>query len=94
MNSLLQLIEQYGLTVVFFNVLIEQLGAPLPAYPTLVITGALLERSGYSAPLLLFIAVLAALIADFTWYLAGRRYGRKVMGILCRISLSPDSCVR
>lgn len=94
MNSLLQLIEQYGLTVVFFNVLIEQLGAPLPAYPTLVVTGALLERTSYSAPLLLFIAVLAALIADFTWYLAGRRYGRKVMGTLCRISLSPDSCVR
>ena len=97
MNSLLHLVEQYGLTVVFFNVLVEQLGAPLPAYPTLVITGALLERSGYSgysAPLLLFIAVLAALIADFMWYLAGRRYGRKVMGTLCRISLSPDSCVR
>ncbi len=94
MNSLLHLIEQYGLVVVFLNVLVEQLGAPLPAYPTLVITGALLERSGYSAPALLFIAMLAALIADFTWYLAGRRYGRKVMATLCRISLSPDSCVR
>lgn len=94
MNSLLHLVEQYGLTVVFFNVFVEQLGAPLPAYPTLVVTGALLERSSYSTPLLLFIAVLAALIADFMWYLAGRRYGRKVMGTLCRISLSPDSCVR
>jgi membrane protein DedA with SNARE-associated domain/rhodanese-related sulfurtransferase len=94
MNSLLHLVEQYGLTVVFFNVFVERLGAPLPAYPTLVVTGALLERSSYSTPLLLFIAMLAALIADFMWYLAGRRYGRKVMGTLCRISLSPDSCVR
>jgi len=94
MNSLLHLVEQYGLTVVFFNVFVERLGAPLPAYRTLAVTGALLERSSYSTPLLLFIAVLAALIADFMWYLAGRRYGRKVMGTLCRISLSPDSCVR
>ena len=94
MNSLLHLVEQYGLTVVFFNVFVEQLGAPLPAYPTLAVTGALLERSGYTASLLLFIAVLAALLADFMWYLAGRRYGRKVMGTLCPISLSPDSCVR
>jgi rhodanese-related sulfurtransferase len=28
------------------------------------------------------------------WYLAGRLYGRRVMRLLCRISLSPDSCVR
>ncbi|MBP6018574.1 MAG: DedA family protein/thiosulfate sulfurtransferase GlpE [Burkholderiaceae bacterium] len=93
MDYLLHLIEQYGLGLVFLNVLIEQLGTPLPSYPTLVITGALLERSSYSAPLLLAVAVLAALLADFTWYLAGKRYGRKVMSLLCRISLSPDSCV-
>ncbi|GAB2907684.1 hypothetical protein GCM10027278_30790 [Paralcaligenes ginsengisoli] len=30
MDYLLHLIEQYGLTLVFFNVLIEQLGTPLP----------------------------------------------------------------
>jgi membrane protein DedA with SNARE-associated domain/rhodanese-related sulfurtransferase len=94
MNFLLELVEQYGLLFVFGNVLIEQLGAPVPAYPTLVITGALLGRGEYSAPMLLFIAVLAALIADFSWYLAGRRYGGRVMTRLCRISLSPDSCVR
>jgi len=28
------------------------------------------------------------------WYLAGRRWGRRVMAFLCRVSLSPDSCVR
>ncbi|WP_353155553.1 DedA family protein/thiosulfate sulfurtransferase GlpE [Herminiimonas fonticola] len=94
MNFLLELIEQYGLLFVFGNVLLEQLGAPIPAYPTLVITGALLGRGEYSAPMLLFVAVLAALIADFAWYMAGRRYGGRVMASLCRISLSPDSCVR
>lgn len=94
MTYLFHLIEQYGLVIVFFNVLIEQLGVPVPAYPTLVITGALLERGQYSAPLLLLTAVVAALIADYVWYMAGRRYGRKVLSTLCRISLSPDSCVR
>jgi membrane protein DedA with SNARE-associated domain/rhodanese-related sulfurtransferase len=38
--------------------------------------------------------VLASALADSVWYLAGWRYGNKVMRILCRISLSPDSCVR
>lgn len=94
MSFLLELIEQYGLLFVFGNVLIEQLGAPVPAYPTLVITGALLDRGEYSGPMLLLTAVVAALIADFAWYQAGRRYGASVMARLCRISLSPDSCVR
>ena len=94
MGFLLDLIQQYGLLFVFANVLIEQLGAPVPAYPTLVITGALLERGEYSAPMLLLTGVVAALIADYGWYMAGRRYGGRVMAKLCRISLSPDSCVR
>lgn len=94
MSYLLDLIQQYGLLFIFGNVLVEQLGAPVPAYPTLVITGALLGRGEYSLPVLVMTAVAAALIADFSWYLAGRRYGGRVMAKLCRISLSPDSCVR
>ena len=94
MNTLLLLLEQYGLILVFANVLVEQLGIPLPAYPTLVITGALLNRGQYSLATLLLTALCASLIADYLWYSAGRRYGRKVTATLCRISLSPDSCVR
>lgn len=94
MQSILQLIEEYGLAIVFLNVLVEQAGAPIPAYPILVITGALLDTSGYSAFALLGVAVFGALLADLGWYLAGRRYGRKMLTTLCRISLSPDSCVR
>lgn len=94
MTYLFDLIEQYGLILVFANVLVEQLGIPLPAYPTLVITGALLDRGNYSVAALLLTAVGASLIADYTWFTAGRRHGRKVTAVLCRISLSPDSCVR
>ena len=94
MSYLYHLIEQYGLIIVFVNVLTEQLGAPIPAYPTLVITGALAYRGQYPVALLLLVAVFAALIADYVWYLAGKRYGRRIMSTLCRISLSPDSCVR
>jgi membrane protein DedA with SNARE-associated domain/rhodanese-related sulfurtransferase len=92
-DILLHLIEQYGLWLVFANVLLEQLGLPLPAYPTLIITGALISRGDYSALSLLATAVLAAVISDLLWYSAGKRYGRKVLRTLCRISLSPDSCV-
>jgi len=94
MSHLFDLIREYGLLFVFGNVLIEQMGAPLPAYPTLVLTGAMLGAGQYSGPALFVTAIAAALIADFGWYLAGRRYGGRVMARLCRISLSPDYCVR
>src|SRR5206468_1249730 len=42
---------------------------------------------------LLGTGVTAAVIADTFWYMTGHRYGLRVLRMLCRISLSPDSCV-
>ncbi|HYL02384.1 MAG TPA: rhodanese-like domain-containing protein [Steroidobacteraceae bacterium] len=83
----------FGLAFVFFNVLIEQLGAPVPAVPTLVVAGALAAGGRLPAAPLGALAVAACAIADGIWYVAGRRYGNRVLRLLCRISLSPDSCV-
>lgn len=94
METLLALIQQYGLAFVFVNVLLLQAGLPVPAYPTLIITGALAAKGGAPLWALVAVAILAALIADIVWYLAGRRFGSGVLKTLCRISLSPDSCVR
>lgn len=94
MTQLLNLIQQYGLLIVFANVFLEQIGLPLPAYPILLVMGALASQGQYSTAMLLLVAVTASLIADLFWYCSGRTYGRRVMAKLCRISLSPDSCVR
>lgn len=94
MNHLLDLLQYYGLAFVFINVLALQAGLPMPAYPTLIVTGALASRGGYSMAALLATAVSASLIADLAWYAAGRRIGGRVLQTLCRVSLSPDSCVR
>ncbi len=75
MEQLVQLIQESGLWFVFFNVLLLQAGLPVPAYPTLIITGALATRGGASVPALVGVAVIAALIADLGWYSAGRKYG-------------------
>ena len=90
----MDLLQQYGLLIVFANVFLEQIGLPIPAYPVLLLTGALLGQGQYTAPSLLFTAVFAALLADLIWYMTGRKYGRRVIATLCKISLSPDSCVR
>ncbi len=94
MDTLIRLIADYGLLVVFVNILVQQLGAPVPGYPMLLITGALAARGELNVLALLGTAVLACLIADSIWYAIGARSGRRVLRTLCRISLSPDGCVR
>ena len=94
MGFLVELIREYGFGIVFLNVFVEQLGAPIPAYPVLVVTGAL-EGADWARLLwLVAVAVSAALIADVLWYQAGKAYGHRVLGRICRISLSPDACIR
>jgi membrane protein DedA with SNARE-associated domain/rhodanese-related sulfurtransferase len=94
MQVLLELVQRYGLGLVFATVLVEQIGLPIPAYPILVVTAALAAKAHYTVPFVVAVAVLACLLADFAWYRAGARFGRRVLTLMCRISISPDSCVR
>src|SRR5690348_2567435 len=93
MQHIASLLQQFGLLVLFLNVLLEQAGLPLPSYPLLIVAGALTFSGGSVAPAVI-VAAAAAMIADLGWYLAGVRWGGKVLGTVCRVSLSPDSCVR
>lgn len=94
MHGLVSLIQQHGLPLVFFCVLLEQGGIPLPAYPVLLVAAAVSAATPQGPLQVLVVAAVAALLADLVWYAAGRRYGARVLGTLCRLSLSPDSCVR
>lgn len=93
-HEIIVLIAQYGLLLVFINVLATQLGAPLPAVPTLVVAGALAASAQLPLVGVLLVTVLACLLSDSAWYWAGRHFGSGVMRMICRISLSPDSCVQ
>jgi membrane protein DedA with SNARE-associated domain/rhodanese-related sulfurtransferase len=92
-NDLSSLVSQYGLAIVFANVLVEQIGVPVPAIPTLMVAAALAVNGKLSLIAVFAVALVACAIADITWYVAGRRYGNRVMRFLCGISLTPDSCV-
>ena len=94
MAALTQYVITYGLPLVFVVVLLEQLGAPIPSIPVLVVAGALSMDRDFSAWQVLLVAIVASLIADSVWFLLGRAQGHRILKVLCRISLSPDSCVR
>ncbi len=94
MQDVTALLEQYGLLVVFLNVLLDQGGLPLPAIPTLMAAAALAGRWDGRVIEILGAGVLGAMIADGIWLWNGRRHGRRVLGLICKVSLSPDFCVR
>jgi len=93
-ETVFALFAQYGLVAVFAVVLVKQLGAPLPAMPVLLLAGAAAATNGVFAVKALVVATMASLLADFVWFYAGRYFGRRVLTLLCQISISPDSCVR
>jgi len=94
MEDLVELVARHGVALVFLNVLVLQVGFPVPAVPTLVVAGALAAGGRLSTAAVFGVAIVACYIGDGLWFAGGRIYGRRVLSLLCRISLSPDSCVR
>jgi membrane protein DedA with SNARE-associated domain len=66
-----QTLRDDAVTVVFLNVLLQQIGLPVPAVPTLLLAGSLATTSG-SLGKVLAAAIIASVIADWIWYLSGK----------------------
>jgi membrane protein DedA with SNARE-associated domain len=94
MDQLTGPLAQYGLWLVFGNVLLTQLGAPLPALPTLVVAGALAQQGHWHAGLVVGVAIAASLLGDLPWFAAGRYYGHRAINAMCKVAIEPDTCVR
>jgi membrane protein DedA with SNARE-associated domain len=85
---------QHGYLLLLAGVAAEQLGVPVPAAPLLLAMGALAGYGHFNLVAALALSALAALAADLVWFELGRRRGESILGVLCRVSLEPDSCVR
>ena len=94
MSDLLQFVVDHGYALVFFWVMAEQVGLPIPATPLLLAAGALAGMHQLNFALVIFLAATGSLVSDLFWYSFGKRKGSVVLGWLCKIALEPDSCVR
>ena len=94
MNTLIELVQAYGLWIIFLITLFQSIGLPLPAFAILIVTAAVSPINAVDIALLIMTAALGSLIGDILLYFAGKKLGSSVLGKLCRISLSPDSCVK
>ena len=93
-SEVTQFLIRHGYSVIFFWVLAEQAGIPLPSLPLLLSAGALSAEGKISFHVLLLLTFSGAFLSDLMWYQLGRRQGGRILSLLCRISLEPDSCVK
>lgn len=85
LHNSLQLIEQYmyqyGYWVVFFGVMLENAGIPIPGETILLIAGYLSSKGELHIGLVMLVAATGAVIGDNIGFAIGHHYGR---GILLR----------
>src|SRR6201993_3816832 len=94
MHRTLEFLLHHGYALLLGWVFAEQVGLPVPSMPLLLAAGALAGTGHLSFFASLFYVILAAVAAYSIWYQLGRRKGIKILQLLCKISLEPDSCVR
>ena len=93
MKDLVALLAHHGYAVVFWVVLAEAIGLPMPAALALVGAGAAVASGSLSAPVVLLVAILAMLIGDLVLFELGRRMGWALLGLLCKVSVNPETCI-
>jgi membrane protein DedA with SNARE-associated domain len=94
LHNSLQLIEfymnQYGYWAVFFGVMLENAGLPIPGETILLVAGFLCSKHQLNLFLVMIIAAAGAVVGDNIGFAIGHHYGR---GILLRfgrfVFLSP-----
>ena len=76
LGNLLHLIGQYGYLVVFFGVMLESAGVPLPGETVLITAGVLVHRGVLDYGDVMFFGILGAVVGDQIGYWVGRFGGR------------------
>ncbi len=93
MESWISALAQHGYSILFAAVFLEAVGLPVPAALALLIAGAGAAAGSLRVSYALGGALLAIFTGDTLMFLLGRYTGWWLLGILCRISLNPESCI-
>ena len=93
MESWISDLAAHGYSILFAAVFLEAVGFPVPAALALLIAGAATARGSLQASYALAGALSAVFAGDTLMFFMGRYTGWWLLGILCRVSLNPESCV-
>jgi membrane protein DedA with SNARE-associated domain len=93
MNNLVSSISHHGYLLLALVCFAEAIGLPVPAALALLTAGAVAAYGGMHFYLVFGISLLAMLCGDVILYFAGRVSGWALLGLLCRLSANPESCI-
>jgi membrane protein DedA with SNARE-associated domain/rhodanese-related sulfurtransferase len=82
-----------ALLLLYGFVVLEALGVPLPAAPALMAAGAASATGKLAIAATWMTAFGALLTGDLILFYLGRRTGWWLLGILCRLSANPETCI-
>jgi membrane protein DedA with SNARE-associated domain/rhodanese-related sulfurtransferase len=86
-------ITEHGYSILFALVFAEAVGLPVPAALALLVAGASSLKGPLHLGLVLLTSLSALLLGDALLFLLGRYTGWWLLGLLCKLSLNPDSCI-
>lgn len=93
MEFLLRAFVHHAYSILFGWVFVEQAGLPVPSAPVLLAAGTMSAAHKLHVALVLPVVLLACVIADSMWFWLGRRYGTRIVNVLCKMSFEAASCV-
>ncbi|MFN0101184.1 MAG: VTT domain-containing protein [Bryobacteraceae bacterium] len=93
MDSWLDILARHGAGLLFAVCLVEALGLPVPAAIALLTAGALVALGKMAIGAAILAGIAAFLLGDVIYFVLGRSTGWWLLGILCRVSTNPDSCI-
>ncbi|HEX2639629.1 MAG TPA: hypothetical protein VHL50_03610, partial [Pyrinomonadaceae bacterium] len=76
LETLISLFTHYGYWVVFFGVMLENAGLPIPGETILLAAGFFAADGHFSLPLVMLIAAVGAVTGDNIGFAIGHHYGR------------------
>ena len=97
MNEIVELIYslfgRFGYGAIFFGVMLDNAGFPIPGELVLLITGSLVANGDFSMAAALTIAASGAFLSDSGWYFAGRLGSKRLIRLYCRVSFGSTACL-
>ena len=93
MNDLVSLISHHGYLFLAAICFAEAIGLPLPAALAILTAGAVAAYGQLHLSYVFGIGLVTMLCGDVALYFTGRVTGWALLGILCRLSANPETCI-
>src|ERR1700730_16025777 len=93
MNDVLSSISHHGYLFLGLVCLSEAIGLPVPAALAILTAGAVAAYGDLHLYLVVGFGALAMLVGDVFLYYMGRVSGWALLGLLCRLSANPETCI-